>query len=112
MKSHPRSMQNGKHRRTSPPAHGSPVDGASAGKSGRTSLPRAKWRTLHAGVPISHSLMPISDPGVIADQLKPRPGMVTYVSRAFMTNHLLDGMIEPKPSIPHAGITAGEIEGR
>jgi len=106
-------MKHGKHRRTSPPAHGSPVDGASSTDA------RAKAFATFRGIPIHTVPFDLSpgavntiDPGVVADQLKPRSDMVTYVSLAFMSNHLLDVMIKPKPSIPHAGITAGEIEGR
>jgi hypothetical protein len=114
MKSHSRSMKNhGKHRRTSPPVHGSPADGAGAGQPVRTSLPQAFWRTIYK--PIDFALAPGTvtyiDPRVVADHLKYMQQKVQDVM-ALMTQIDLEIKPPPSPSIPHTGIIAGEIIGR
>src|SRR5262245_32235682 len=101
MKQPPRSMKHGKHRRTSPPAHGNPADGAGARNDRADAL--AYYSQI---VPGDLTPLPAADYArLVADTLKAMNDLQAKVYESYFD-------VPKSKQIPHAGIRAGEIIGR
>ena len=94
----PKRNPNGRNWKPHPTTHRDPADGTYPSPGGITWIPTATWRTLNAGVPVSAGV----DPG--ADDTS-----VTYFTWAIYP--ILNRLDKGPPSIPYAGVRAGEIIG-